>query len=462
VSRTLLRGDHVVVGDGSVHSPGFVLTDGPVIVAVGSGDGGAHADGAVVLGGRHRIVMPGLVNAHTHLFQTVLRNLADDLDHTTWLGAVIGANAGRLTGEDLELAATLGAMESLRGGITTIVDNHYVHSVADATDRVCGALAASGVRAWVARGSADRVDALARASGPEAVRVTCETPEAYLAAVEAAAARWHGAAEGRMSIALATQAAWLCSDDLASRLATYGADNGLLFHAHCAETTTSVKRTLDAHGTTDEGFFSRSGLVRPGTSLVHGVHISDDEIDDVAAHGGSVVHCPVANAYLASGVAPVAALRAAGVNVALGTDGAASNDRQDAFEVVKWAALLPRLGGSAATVTGRGALDMAWRGGATAVGRAGSLGLLAPGACADVVLVSTEGPHLRPLHDPVAALAFNARPDDVDTVLVDGRIVVERGKCTLIDEDDVLRRCDERSATLGLAVGPRTGAGVLR
>jgi 5-methylthioadenosine/S-adenosylhomocysteine deaminase len=450
VTRYLLRGDHVVVGDGTVHSPGFVAVEGQRITAIGAGTGRAHELGATTLGGARRIVMPGLINGHTHLFQTVLRNLADDLDHTNWLGAVIGANAGRLTGEDISLAASLGAIESLRGGITTIVDNHYLHSVPDATDRVCAALAASGARAWVARGSADRADALARASGPDAARVTCETPDRYLAAVEDAAAHWHGAAGGRISLALATQAAWLCSDELSARIADYRRSTGLLFHAHCAETRTSVRRTQDAHGTTDAGFFTRSGLVTPATSLVHGVHLADGEIDDIAAGGASVVHCPVANAYLASGVARVPELRAKGVNVALGTDGAASNDRQDQFEVVKLATLLPRLHGDAGIVTGAAALDMVWRGGARALERTGELGLLAVGALADVVLVSTQGAHLRPLHDPVAALAFNARPDDVDTVLVDGRVVVEHGRCTLVDEADILRRCDIRSAELGL------------
>lgn len=433
----VLEADHVVVGDGRVVSPGRVVIDGTTITAVEEGSGP---------GGRGRIVLPGLVNAHTHLFQTMLRNLADDLDHTTWLDAVIGANAGRLTAEDVELAALLGAIESVKGGITTIVDNHYLQRAAgggDTTDAVFRGLDAVGVRAWVARGAVDRAGGLAAAH---------ETADQWLAATSEAAGRWHGASGGRLSVATAVQSSWACSDELAAAVSTFAADHGLLFHAHCAETTTSVKRTIDQHGTTDAGFYLRHGLVRSGSSLVHGVHLTDGEIGEVAAGGAAVVHCPVANAYLASGIAPVPALRAAGVPVALGTDGAASNDRQDGFEVVKLAALLPRLAGDAATVTGADALAMAWAGGAAAVGRAGTLGVLAPGAAADVVVVSTAGAHLRPLHDPVAALAFNARPSDVDTVLVDGRVVVEGGRCTMVDEDEVLARCDARSAALGLAV----------
>jgi 5-methylthioadenosine/S-adenosylhomocysteine deaminase len=206
---------------------------------------------------------------------------------------------------------------------------------------------------------------------------------------------------------------------------------------------------MAAHGVREVDFFGSVGLLRPGTQLVHSVWVQQREIDAIATGGAVVVHCPVSNAYLASGVAPIRAMRQAGVRVALGTDGPASNNRQDSFESLKMAVNLQRASTlDAASLTEVDALEMAWQGGASAVEMGGEIGILAPSAFADVVVVSLKGSHVQPVHRAHATLVFNSLPSDVKDVFVGGRQVIANGVCTTVDEWDLLSRCATRAREL--------------
>lgn len=445
----------IATGEHGEPFDGWVQTRGARILAVGRGDPGPQlrASSARVLDQPDSLVMPGFVNSHTHLFQTFLRGLRDDLDHSEWIGRVIGANAGRLTEEDVHLAALLGSVENLLAGVTTVVENHYLHSSLKNSDEVLRAMQVSGIRGWFARGTLDVGAAVTAAAGPAAAASNVESRSQALAELERLASEWHGACGGRLSLAVAAQSAWASSPALLEDLAGFAHDHDLTLHAHCAETVDSGTRCHALHGRSEAATFAATGFLGPRTQMVHGVWLDDDDISQVAASGACVVHCPVANAYLGSGIAPLRKLADAGVGLALAADGSASNHRQDPFESMKAALLLQRAHrldpGALDPLT---VLDMARSGAAASLGRAGELGVLQPGALADLVVLDQRGAHLQPMHRLDSALVLCAMPSDVRDVVVDGRVVVEGGRVTTLDQDELLERCIRRSAELGLSI----------
>lgn len=444
-----------VAVEGAEPADGWVAIDGGRITDIGAGDPGweRRAEARRVIDPPGALIAPGFVNSHTHLFQTFLRGLRDDLDHSEWIGQVIGANAGRLTEEDVHLAALLGAVENLRAGVTTVVENHYLHTSLGNSDRVLSALSTSGIRAWFARGTLDVGEAVHAAAGPAAVATNVEPVDQAIGELERLASTWHGHDHGRISVGVAVQSAWAASDQLLTRLAGFAHDHDLLLHAHCAETLDSDRRCRALHGRSEAATLAATGFLGPTTQVVHGVWLDDDDMATVSERRSAVVHCPVANAYLASGTAPIPELLAAGVAVALAADGSASNHRQDPFEGMKAAVLLQRSRtGDPSSLTPDHVLRMARVGAASSLGRAGVLGELSPGALADVVVLDTRRPHLQPMHQAASALVLCAMPADITHVVVAGRVVVDDGVVTTVDVDELVERCTRRGLELGFPI----------
>lgn len=442
---------------------GWVSVRGAHIVEVGAGDPGPRRrdEATRVLEPHGALVAPGFVNSHTHLFQTFLRGLRDDLDHSEWIGRVIGANAGRLTEEDVHLAALLGTVENLLAGVTTVVENHYLHTSPKNSDQVLRAMSESGIRGWFARGTIDVASAVTEAAGPGAVAANVEPPDQALAELERLAGEWHGADRGRISLGVSAQAAWAASPGLLERLAGFAHEHDLLLHAHCAETAEGDRRCRDLHGRSEAATYAATGFLGPGTQMVHGVWMDEGDRALVAAHGATVVHCPVANSYLASGIAPVPEMVEAGIDVALAADGSASNHRQDPFESMKAALLLQRSRTlDPGSLSPGQVLAMARTTATRSLRREGVLGRLRPGALADVILLDTRRAHLQPMHRLDSALVLCALPGDVTHVVVDGHLVVEDGRVTTLDQDELIARCARRSAELGLSVPAPTTGGI--
>lgn len=452
-------GDLLVVGRlllerGSEPVDGWVEVAGSRIADVGAGDPGPQRRAAAgrVLAPAGALVVPGFVNSHTHLFQTFLRGLRDDLDHSEWIGRVIGANAIRLTEDDVHLAALLGSVENLLAGVTSVVENHYLHTSLKNSDQVLRAMHESGIRGWFARGTLDLGQAVMAAAGADATASNVEPPEQALAELERLAGEWHGAAGGRLSIAIAAQSAWASSMPLLEQLAGFARDHELLLHAHCAETRDSDTRCRAQHGMSEAATFAATGFLGAHTQLVHGVWLDHDDVHIVADHGACVVHCPVANAYLGSGVAPVRQMLDAGIEVALAADGSASNHRQDPFESMKSALLMQRAHTLDTTSVGPDdVLTMAHTGATSSLRRTGELGVIRSRALADLAVLDVRRAHLQPMHRANSALVLCAMPSDVTHVLVDGKIVVEDGRVTTLDQDELIQRCMRRSAELGLS-----------
>lgn len=423
-------------GDRS-YRPGYVWIEDDRIREVGDDlRRGAELSqrGAEVIEADGMAVMPGLINAHTHLFQTFMRGLADDKPLMEWLREEVWPFSLAMTEEDFYLAAMIGCLENLKNGATSVIDQHYIYTSKSNADRVAEAMEATGIRGTLCRCFADT----------EYHPDLTEDGETVLKELERVWGRWHGASGGRISVSAGPLNPWGCTPELFRETFQFARERGLSFQIHTAETRRVVERTLEKYGCRNAEFLADLGVLDSNTQLVHSVWLSDGEIELVRDSGASVVHCPVANMYLASGVAPVPRLLERGVNVCLATDGPGSNNSQDMLEVLKFTACLHKVQTLDSTVLSNGQLlRMATANGARAMGRQ-DLGVLKPGAKADVIVVNLRKPHISPVHRAESALIYNANGNDVETVLVDGKVVVREKKAVLVDEDALIEKCQQR------------------
>ncbi len=431
---TLIHGGAVLTVDDrfTIHEPGWVHVVGDRIARVGEGEPppGVIAGAGRVIDATGGAVMPGMVNAHTHLFQTFFRGLADDRALLDWLHDCIWPGAIELDERSSYLAALVGMAENVRGGATSILDHQYVHldAIGDGTgidEATCTAADQVGTRYLLARGWADR----------NYEPMMMETAETVVARTERVRQRWHGHDGDRIRIELAPLIPWGCSDE-AMRVTTDAATRwGCGTHTHCAETEVEVTMSLDERGARHVPWLDRLGALGPDTQLAHSVWLDDDELDLIAARGAVVVHCPVSNMYLASGVARILDMRARGIPIALASDGPGSNNRQDMFEVLKATALLQKVHGlDPVAVQPEEAITMACRGGARAFGLTDDIGVIEEGRRADLLVVDLRSVFTAPVHRVASALVFNTMPGHLSHVIVDGRFLLDEARLTMLDE----------------------------
>lgn len=429
--------------------PGWVLIDGDTIVDVGDGSAPAAArrQATDVIDADGCAVMPGMVNSHTHLFQTFFRGLGDDKRLLDWLRDYIWPGAENLTARDLELAASVGMVENLRSGVTSVLDHQYVHADPASDDAACGAAERIGIRYYLARGWADR-------NYPERLQ---ETAAETMERGATLAARWHGAANGRIRIEHAPLIPWGCSDDAMRSVGAESAAWGGGLHTHCAETREELTMSLDERGMRHVPWLASVGALGPDTQLAHSVWLDDEELQLIAASGASVAHCPVSNMYLASGVARIPEMLALGIPVGLASDGPGSNNRQDLFEAMKVAVLLQKVHTlDPMILQPEDALRMACRGGAQAFGMRDMIGMIEPGRKADVVVVDLRSVFVAPVHRVISALVFNATPRDVRDVIVDGRVVIRNRDVVTLDEQQLLVEARDAARNLFRRAGIAT------
>lgn len=453
-SSVLIEGASVVTADdhGTVHDRGWVHVAGNRIVGVGAGDAPPSARRAhTVLRGEGCAVMPGMVNGHTHLFQTFFRGLGDDKSLLDWLRDYIWPAASVMTPGEIAAATAIGLIENLRTGATTVIDHQYIHPGGDHDDAVCAAAERLGSRFVLARGWADRnYEPRLSESGRQVVERTT-----------AVAGRWNGAADGRIRVETAPLIPWGCSDDAMRGAGAASRSWGGGMHLHCAETAIEVEMNLEERHSRHVEWLDDLGLLGPDTQLAHSVWLDDEELDLVARRGAVVVHCPVSNMYLASGVARIPEMLRRGITVALASDGPGSNNRQDMFEAMKVAVLLQKVHHlDPVILQPEQALRMATRGGAAAAGRPDDLGCLAEGRLADLVVVDLESVFVAPVHRVVSALVFNVTPREVRHVMVDGRLVIRDRVLTTADERAELGRAMQTCRDLFVRAGLRSAPGL--
>jgi 5-methylthioadenosine/S-adenosylhomocysteine deaminase len=424
--QILIRGGTVVTCDSEDRvSRADVLVRGRDIVTVGK----TPADAAArVIDAQGCAVIPGFVQAHVHLAQTLMRGMADDLPLLEWLRTRVWPLEAVHDEATLSASAELGLAEAMLGGTTTLLDMGTVHG----HDAVMEACVRSGVRAISGKAMMDRGEGVP-ARLVESTRVS-------LTESERLAARWRGADNGRIGYAWAPRFVLSCSETLARGVVDRASESGDLIHTHAAEhpeERASVRKLL---GDDDVAILRRWGIAGPRAVLAHGVQLRTAEARAIARDGTRVVHCPSANLKLGSGIAPIAALDRLGVALALGADGAPCNNNLDAWTEMRHAALLAKVLAGPSAIPAKRALRLATIDGARALGLASVTGSIEPGKRADMAIVRIDGAHAEPGGDVFSRLVYACGARDVVHVLVDGELVVHSGAHARLDVERIKAR----------------------
>ncbi|MEZ5284513.1 MAG: 5'-deoxyadenosine deaminase [Vicinamibacterales bacterium] len=435
----LLRGATILtMNDAFDIVEGDVLVDGSHIAAVGAVDA---PPGTPVIDTQGDYLLPGFVQTHVHLCQTLFRGLADDLALLDWLRTRIWPLEAAHTPDTLVASAATAVAELIAGGTTTVLTMETVHD----TDAVFETVAAMGLRAVIGK-------CLMDADEDVPARLT-ETTRRAIDESLALARRWHGGANGRLRAAFAPRFALSCTRELLEALATLATEEGLLVHTHASENRDEVRLVRERTGFGNVDYFTEVGLAAPHLCLAHCVWVDAREQELIAERDVKVLHCPGSNLKLGSGIAPVAELRARGACVSLGADGAACNNRLDMFQEMRLAATLQAARVGPGALPARDVLAMATREGARTLGLEREIGTVAPGKRADLVLVRRDAPHTAPDADPYATLVYAAGPADVRTVLVDGEVLVADGRPTRWDAAALAARARAAATALRRRAG---------
>jgi 5-methylthioadenosine/S-adenosylhomocysteine deaminase len=399
--------------------------------------------------GRGKVVMPGLVNAHTHLFQTLIRGVYEHLPFSEWLRRIY--HCGRALGpEDCRIAAMLGCVEAVKSGVTTVVDHHFLNRGLELPEATLVGMQAIGVRTVLARVIMDL--------GELAPREALETPEEGLRSVDALLGNHRrGTTDGMLTLMTGPNTpAVSASGEMAVATQRFALDRGLRISAHIAESCSVVETVRKRHGHPGViAWLEALGVLGPNWLAPHSVHLTAEEIDIMARRRVCVAHNPVCNMFMGDGIAPVVEMLKAGVTVALGTDGAASNNSQDMFEVIKMAALLQRARHQdPRALLPMQALQMATMNGAKALGLDHLIGSIEPGKRADLIMLDLRAaPHNVAVHNVVSHLVHCAKATDVELAMVDGRILMEGRKVVGLDEGGLLAQAQEAGEHLVRRLG---------
>ena len=392
---------------------GYVLVEGSRVVQVGQTR--PQVDAERVIDGRGRVMLPGLINAHTHLPMTLMRGYGGGCDLQTWLNQYIFPAEDKLDSPSVRAGTDLALAELIAGGVTCVADMYYFCS------DIAQAVADSGLSANLSRSLVAFQD-----QAVEEMASWKEMEELY--------SQWHGYDDGRILVDASVHAEYTsyACPSLWEKTGRWAADRGLGIQIHISETQSEHAECLQRHGKTPMALFDQYGVWQARGVAAHCVWVSEEDMALMARRGITAVHNPVSNLKLASGIAPVPDLLQAGVNVALGTDGVASNNSHDLLEEVKLAALLHKgVRRDPTAVTAHQALAMATVNGARALGR--NTGGIAPGKDADLILVDFTHPNLIPCHDVEENLVFSARGSDVVMNMARGKVIYENGTFLTLD-----------------------------
>ncbi|WP_276299283.1 amidohydrolase [Halorussus lipolyticus] len=422
----------VRIAGGQVLRPDETVEEADVLVDSESGDIVAVGDpdevpeGDETLDAEDSLVMPGLVNAHTHVAMTLLRGYADDKQLDAWLQEDIWPVEAELTAEDVRAGTELGLLEMIRSGTTGFADMYFhVPEIVDAVED-------AGLRARVGHG------VVTVAKDEEGAREDLDT------SIEVAR-EFDGAADGRVTTAFMPHSLTTVGDEYLREYVSEAREEGIPIHYHANETEDEVAPIVDEQGERPLEYARELDMTGDSDFVAHGVHVDESEIDLLAETGLGVIHCPASNMKLASGMAPVQKMLDAGVTVGLGTDGAASNNDLDMFDEMRDAAMVGKLAEEdASAVPAESVVRMATRGSADALGF--DSGRIEAGANADIAVVDFDSAHLTPHHDLVSHLAYAVRGSDVRHTVCDGAVLMRDGEVLTLDAEAVRERAEKCAA----------------
>ncbi len=371
-----------------------------------------------------KLLMPGLINTHTHSPMTLQRGTGDDVELMPWLNNIVWPFEARQSDEDIEAGARLGIAEMLLSGTTTFVDMYWSeHYVAKAVEEMgirahLGECCFQGERMGIFEGNMPQVVECA---------AKCE----------------------RITLTVSPHAPYTCPPEVLERCVELAKQYDLPLMIHLAETLFEEQTIRETYGVSPTEYLDKYGVLTPTTLLAHCVHLSESDIEIIKRRGCSVAHNPQCNMKISSGVAPIPSLISAGINCSIGTDGVCSNNDLDMWDEMRSAAFLHKLtSGSPTTLPAYEILRMATVNGAAAIGQAGELGVIAEGALADIILIDIMKPHYRPHHNVISSLVYCSRGADVESVMVNGELLVEGGELLGVDLEAICSDVELRSARI--------------
>jgi 5-methylthioadenosine/S-adenosylhomocysteine deaminase len=421
------------------------IFEGDVFVGEGRireiGDLQGHSyKSAQVIDARGLALLPGFVQTHVHLCQTLFRGAADDLALIDWLEKRIWPMEAAHTAESVYASARLGVAELIRGGTTCALTMETVRH----TDAVFTAVEESGFRATVGKCMMDKGGAV-----PAAL---LEQTEASIAESLALLDRWHGRADGRIRYCFAPRFAVSCTRDLLKRVAQLSRQRGVIVHTHASENKDEIEMVERESGLRNIDYLNEVGLAGSHVVLAHCVHLNDRELDLLSRTGTHVAHCPSSNLKLGSGFARIPEMIERGISVSLGADGAPCNNRLDMFTEMRTASLIQKALHGAQTLPAPAMLRMATIDGARALGLEKEIGTIEVGKRADLTLMNLNRFHTTPHPDPISTIVYAAEASDVDTVIIDGCVVMRERQLLTINENEVINSARDYAEQITSAV----------
>ncbi|MBP1759109.1 MAG: cytosine deaminase-like metal-dependent hydrolase [Firmicutes bacterium] len=424
MSKILIRAMILpMTGPDTFFSQGEICIEDQRIVSVGelgSAPAGFVPDRILEL--PNDVVMPGLINTHTHAAMTLLRGYADDLPLMPWLKEKVWPFEDKLTDEDIYWGTSLALCEMIRSGTTTMLDMYA------SMDQVAEAVLLTGSRAVLSRGLIG--------NGPNGDRALQENIELVR--------KYHGAGDGRVNIMFGPHAPYTCSAEYLQKVKVEADRLNVGIHIHVAETQDEINIVKEQHGKTPVQWLDELGLFGGHVVAAHCVHLTPQDMEVLARQHVCVAHNAESNMKLSSGTAPVTDLRAKGVVVGLGTDGASSNNNLDLFGEMRSASFQQKLRVNSTALPAYEVLEMATLGGAQTLGLE-DVGVLAPGFKADLISIDMDQPHFYPRFSIPAHLVYVAHAGDVRTVMVDGKFLMEERKLLTMDVDRVCQEAETRA-----------------
>ncbi|WP_019004099.1 amidohydrolase [Cohnella laeviribosi] len=420
--RTLIKQATIVTMREEEPFVGDILIEGDTLARIGSA---IDEPADEVIRGEGMAAMPGLINAHQHTPMSLLRGFSDDLRLMEWLKTKMLPAEARMTPEDIYIGAKLGMAEMIKSGTTAFADM-YIHM-----NEIALAVQETGMRASLSRGLVFVED-----DGGRRMKEALDLIE-----------RWTGKAEGRITTMLGPHSPYLCPPEPLAEVIALAEARNIPIHIHLAETVEEVVRIRERYNRTPTEYLVDTGMFdRAHVLLAHGVHLNMKDVRLLRGMRGGVAHNPVSNLKLGCGIAPVCALTGQGVTVGLGTDGAGSAASVDMFEQIKAASWLQKLDyGDPTKLPARQALRMATVESARLLNLDDRVGTLEIGKKADLILIDLRKPHLQPVHQVESLLAYSATGADVDTVIVNGKVLMRQRRLLTIDEEELLREAQKRA-----------------
>ncbi len=405
---------------------GYIIIEDNLIKEVGEGAAPA-TEYDKIIDGTSKVALPGFINTHTHAAMTLLRGYADDLPLMEWLEEKIWPLEAKLSPEDVYWGTMLAITEMIKSGTTSFTDMYFY------MDEVANAVETTGIRGFLARGMVGL--------GPEHAQAITDSIDLHN--------KWQGKAEGRITFMLGPHAPYTCPPDYLTKVIALAKELDTSIHIHVSETLTEFQDIKKEYGKTPVRLLADLGLFSHHVIAAHCVHLTDEDIKILADYQVGVAHNPESNMKLASGIAPVDKMLKAGIPVSLGTDGASSNNNLDMLQEMRTCALLQKVNTLDPTVIpAYNALEIATYNGAQVLRVGDQIGQIKAGLKADLIILDLQTANMTPNYDVVANIVYAAQASDVETVIIDGRVIMENRIIKTFNEEEVINKAQQIGARL--------------